>query len=526
MFRTFPDQGSRSFWPVLAALMTWSLGVASPVWSQTLTVGLPVAIVPKDVLELTFVEEWEVAGAVHDTLVRYQAGEGVSAALAEKYSWDPKRHRMVFELRPGLKFSNGDPLRAEEVARSFKRILILDRSQSAQIISRCVETKKDIKTLEETHPSIQVVGETRIEFQLLPACSERFLREISNANYGIIHSSVLGSDLKMVRRLPSSGPFVWVEGEGIRALSKNEQSWRWKKSGVPRSKKSIDRIELSLVRPEDGGAAAALAQPDVLRVSAPEALEEYKKNGYHSRISAAIMTWYLSAYGGVEPDSALAAKVIEDLNARLDRASVAYFGTNPLELPETRFFPESFQCRGKVAPKPQKFSAQPLIILVEHGSGESKRFSVQLAARLRALGYPVELIAPEIAKARAADRDSKNSKKNASSKAAKTPEVWLQIRRQFLGDDLVQLFSSLIFQFKAIPDPDQRLSRQTKKIEAASTAQRGPEIQKLCAAFDQYRHVALAHRHYGFLSKKAEYFSLFSSVTGNIKLESAPEIFP
>src|SRR5205814_7800996 len=59
--------------------------------------------------------------ALHDALVKPMPGNFMANSLAE--SWSMSEDRLVYEftLRKGLKFHNGDPFTAEDVAFSFKR---------------------------------------------------------------------------------------------------------------------------------------------------------------------------------------------------------------------------------------------------------------------------------------------------------------------------------------------------------------------------------------------------------------------
>src|SRR6184192_4900996 len=59
--------------------------------------------------------------ALHDALVKPMPGNLMANSLAE--SWSMSEDRLVYEftLRKGLKFHNGDPFTAADVAFSFKR---------------------------------------------------------------------------------------------------------------------------------------------------------------------------------------------------------------------------------------------------------------------------------------------------------------------------------------------------------------------------------------------------------------------
>ena len=59
--------------------------------------------------------------ALHDALVKPMPGNPMAASLAESWSISEDQRVYEFTLRKGLKFHNGDPFTAEDVAFSFKR---------------------------------------------------------------------------------------------------------------------------------------------------------------------------------------------------------------------------------------------------------------------------------------------------------------------------------------------------------------------------------------------------------------------
>jgi peptide/nickel transport system substrate-binding protein len=59
--------------------------------------------------------------ALHDALVKPMPGNPMANSLAESWSMSEDQRVYEFTLRKGLKFHNGDPFTAEDVAFSFKR---------------------------------------------------------------------------------------------------------------------------------------------------------------------------------------------------------------------------------------------------------------------------------------------------------------------------------------------------------------------------------------------------------------------
>ena len=59
--------------------------------------------------------------ALHDALVKPMPGNPMAGSLAESWSMSEDQRVYEFTLRKGVKFHNGDPFTAEDVAFSFAR---------------------------------------------------------------------------------------------------------------------------------------------------------------------------------------------------------------------------------------------------------------------------------------------------------------------------------------------------------------------------------------------------------------------
>jgi len=66
---------------------------------------------------------FEVLENVFDTLVEPDADLEMKPALAESWQVSPDELTWTFRLRPGVRFHNGDPLTAEDVVFSYRRII-------------------------------------------------------------------------------------------------------------------------------------------------------------------------------------------------------------------------------------------------------------------------------------------------------------------------------------------------------------------------------------------------------------------
>jgi peptide/nickel transport system substrate-binding protein len=86
-----------------------------------------VTIDPASAYEFT---SGEYVTNTYDGLVRYDATdpETLSPGLAESWEIDAENRTITFTLRDGVSFHSGNPLRAEDVIGSWKRVMVLDRA--------------------------------------------------------------------------------------------------------------------------------------------------------------------------------------------------------------------------------------------------------------------------------------------------------------------------------------------------------------------------------------------------------------
>jgi peptide/nickel transport system substrate-binding protein len=72
----------------------------------------------------------EYVSQTYDRLVQYDAADTktLAAGLAKEWAVDDANKTITFTLRDGVKFTSGNPLRAEDVVYSFKRVIVLNKA--------------------------------------------------------------------------------------------------------------------------------------------------------------------------------------------------------------------------------------------------------------------------------------------------------------------------------------------------------------------------------------------------------------
>lgn len=120
------------------ALLAAMLSAAAPMgaaWAATPADVLVVAQNIDDIVAIDPAQAYEFSSGefvtnVYDRLVQYDAvdTETLAPGLATEWTVDEAAKTITFKLREGVKFHSGNPLRAEDVLFSWKRVLVLNKA--------------------------------------------------------------------------------------------------------------------------------------------------------------------------------------------------------------------------------------------------------------------------------------------------------------------------------------------------------------------------------------------------------------
>lgn len=79
--------------------------------------------------------EMEIISNVYDRLIRFDPADLSKkvGGVAESWQANDQTKTVVFKLRPGLRFHSGNPLTAEDVAFSMRRVIVLKKGPSAYL---------------------------------------------------------------------------------------------------------------------------------------------------------------------------------------------------------------------------------------------------------------------------------------------------------------------------------------------------------------------------------------------------------
>jgi peptide/nickel transport system substrate-binding protein len=149
-----PFDPSRRHFSKSAAALAAAAGLATtalPLHAATPTDTLVVALAFDDIITLDPAEAFEISagelmGNGYDRLLRYDVADPSKLVPDLAKSWAVSTDGLTysFELKPGLKFASGNPVRAEDVAFSLQRAVLLDKAP-AFILTQFGLTKDNVR---------------------------------------------------------------------------------------------------------------------------------------------------------------------------------------------------------------------------------------------------------------------------------------------------------------------------------------------------------------------------------------------
>ena len=150
-----------------------------------------------------------VYSKIYSTLVRFDENMEITADLAEDWDWADDQ-TLVFQVREGVTFHNGDEVTAEDAVFSFARIL--DE-----------ETGSHIASYFSSVDSIEATDTYEVTFNL-SSPDATLLTNFTNSSAAIINQSVLEENGDLQQVAVGTGPFKleeWVPDNRV-TLLKNE----------------------------------------------------------------------------------------------------------------------------------------------------------------------------------------------------------------------------------------------------------------------------------------------------------------
>ena len=284
---------------------------------------------------------WQVFAGVYDGLVAFRkvagpAGTEIVPDLAESFTVDGLAYR--FRLRPGLRFSDGGPARAEDVAASFRRIFRVG-SPTASTFFGAIEGADaclaDPATC--TLPGVRAAGD--VVTITLARPDPEFLQHLALPHASVLPATAPDHDAGTVP-VPGTGPYriaAYDPNEAL-LLERNAAFTPWSTEAQPPGVPDRIRYEFGL----DAAAQVAAVlngQADwMFDTPPPDRLAELGARADQVHLNPAFALWYVALNTRLPPFDDV--RVRRAFNLGVDRrAPVRLFGGKRLAEPLCQVLP-------------------------------------------------------------------------------------------------------------------------------------------------------------------------------------------
>jgi peptide/nickel transport system substrate-binding protein len=236
---------------------------SSPVQAESLLrVAVNSCCTTLDPVKMRLNGEQIVAHLVYDGLTTFDSAYNVQPDLAERWESSPDFKTWVFHLRPGVKFSNGRVLDAEDAVASYRRVMDPANGSVARVNFAIVDT-------------IAAVDSTTVQFTLkIPYSS--FPAVLGGNGTQITPRDMVGS---LSTQPVGTGPFILTSFKtGDRVELRRNPAYFV--AGEPK----LDGVTISVI-PETASAIAALIAGDIdLAYNIPGEAEDQLKDSKIARV--------------------------------------------------------------------------------------------------------------------------------------------------------------------------------------------------------------------------------------------------
>ena len=186
-------------------------------------------------------EFWQVEQATYDGLLAFRkvggvAGLGIVPDLAEAVPAPQDGGKTyVFKLRPGIKFSNGTPLTADDVAATFRRIFIVASPTAGTFYNGIVGADACLKTPATcTLPGVTADAAAGTVTFHLAAPDPEFFDKLAVQHASIVPKGAPPKDVG-VTPLPGTGPYMIAANDPTKEMKlvRNPYFKQWSRDAQP-----------------------------------------------------------------------------------------------------------------------------------------------------------------------------------------------------------------------------------------------------------------------------------------------------
>lgn len=321
---------------LVAALTALAMTVSMPALAEDLRIGVKTEPTALDPQFHVLVPNAQVGMAIFESLVVMDAGLQVQPLLAE--SWTVDGTVWEFKLRPGVTFSDGSPLVAEDVVFTFNRIPLVPNSPTAfTLFTRQIDR---VEAVDDA--TVRIVTKSPYPLLLTDIANLPILSHVAAA--GAAPEGKTTQEMNRGEGLVGTGPFKfvsWQKGADL-VLERNESYW----GDAP----AWDRV-IYRPMPNPAARAAALLAGDIdVMEDAPTAdLQGMKANpalavaeGPGTRVIYLALDQHAEPSPGItgtEKNPLKDARVREALSLAIDRQAIVDRVMNGIAVPAGDLMP-------------------------------------------------------------------------------------------------------------------------------------------------------------------------------------------
>ena len=204
-----------------ASALVLSYGL-TPAFAATPKDTLVVAFAFDDIITMDPAEAFEISageimGNTYDRLVRYDVNDPskLVADLAKSWSVSADGKTYTFEIKPGAKFSSGNPVSAEDVVYSFQRAVTLDK-EPAFILGQFGFTKENVKD------KIKQTGPMTLTLETDKAYAPTFVYNCLTANV----AAIIDKKLVASKEVNGDWGYAWLKTNYAGSGPMKLREWR------------------------------------------------------------------------------------------------------------------------------------------------------------------------------------------------------------------------------------------------------------------------------------------------------------
>jgi peptide/nickel transport system substrate-binding protein len=291
---------------------------------------------------------WQLYQATYDGLLAFQKAGGAAAFnvvpdLASGYKITNGGKTWVFTLRKGIKFSNGQPVTANDVVASFKRIFKVKSPTAGGFYNGIVGASKCLKTPATCTLAGGISGKGNTVTINLTAPDAEFKYKLAVPHASILPASAPANDAGS-KPIPGTGAYYFSSYDSNKQLvmKRNPYFHVWSQAAQPdgypdQITQSFGlTVEAQVTAVENGQADWGYDFPPADRLN-----ELGTKYAAQTHLTPLTAFWYAPMNVNIPPFTSLKAR--QAVNYAIDRnALIKIFGGPKLATPSCQVLPPAF----------------------------------------------------------------------------------------------------------------------------------------------------------------------------------------